>query len=277
MDKIYITADPHGNYLHLRNILTNSNISIINSTMIILGDFGANFYLDKRDEKFKSKLEKFASTYNINYFIIRGNHEQRPSLIYAQYPNLWSTEKFWNGMIMYENKFPHIKYATDYPSIYEIPIENKIFQTLVLPGAYSVDKYYRLSNHWSWFSEEQCNTKEQEIALKIIENQKDWNLILSHTCPISYEPTDLFLPMIDQTTVDKTTERWLQKIQNNINYDLWAWGHFHENRIYPTQENKNHIMLYNNCVFDLTKFYNNTLIEKCFIKTFDTAKINNLN
>ena len=36
-------------------------------------------------------------------------------------------------------------------------------------------------------------------------------------------------------------------------------------------------MLYNNCIFDLTAFYNNTPIEQCFIKTFETAKIYNLN
>ena len=35
MNKIYIIANPHGNYLHLKNIFTNPNISNNNSTIII--------------------------------------------------------------------------------------------------------------------------------------------------------------------------------------------------------------------------------------------------
>lgn len=35
MNKIYITADPHGNYLHLKNILTNPNV-LINALLKLL-------------------------------------------------------------------------------------------------------------------------------------------------------------------------------------------------------------------------------------------------
>ena len=70
-----------------------------------------------------------------------------------------------------ENEFPHIKYALDEVALYWIPYgENKYYQTLVIPGAYSVDKYYRLQNGWSWFEGEQLTAAEMEKGLDLIHN-----------------------------------------------------------------------------------------------------------
>ena len=33
--------------------------------------------------------------------------------------------------------------------------------------------------------------------------------------------------------VDKSMERYLGKIEYNIDYKLWLWGHYHADRIYP--------------------------------------------
>ncbi len=38
--------------------------------------------------------------------------------------------------------------------------------------------------------------------------KRNWqvDIVLSHTCPLRYEPTEVFLPFIDQSKVDKSTE-----------------------------------------------------------------------
>lgn len=44
------------------------------------------------------------------------------------------------------------------------------------------------------------------------------DVILSHTCPLKYEPSEVFLSGIDQSTVDKSTEKWLDRIEETIDY-----------------------------------------------------------
>lgn len=50
-----------------------------------------------------------------------------------------------------------------------------------------------------------------EISIQI--REKDFDIILSHTCPFKYEPREMFLAVIDQSTVDTSTERWLDTIE----------------------------------------------------------------
>ena len=54
--------------------------------------------------------------------------------------------------------------------------------------------------------------------------------VLSHTCPYKYEPREAFLPMIDQRSVDDSTERWLDAIEDRLSYERWYCGHWHINK-----------------------------------------------
>jgi 3-oxoacid CoA-transferase subunit A len=253
--KIYICGDLHGDYYPVETFYEYMNFIdrplTENNVLIVLGDFGANYYLGLRDNIFKEHL----NDYKMTYFIIRGNHEERPSICMRKNPSQWHIEDFWNGQVYVENDYPYIKYALDIPSKYEIPTAHgKPIKTLVLPGAYSVDKNYRLAKHWSWFPQEQCN-EEEMLWGKMLAATADWDLILSHTCPVVCEPTDLFLPIIDQSKVDKTTEIWLGDIEYKTNYKLWCWGHYHANRVYPRVENKDKLMLFNDCFLDVYKYF----------------------
>ena len=67
--------------------------------------------------------------------------------------------------------------------------------------------------------------------LKSLAGNQHFDLVLSHTCPYSYLPTDLFLPMVDQSTVDHTMEKWMDELADNITFGVWCWGHFHADRI----------------------------------------------
>ena len=50
---------------------------------------------------------------------------------------------------------------------------------------------------------------------------------MSHTCPRKYEPTEVFLSSLDQSSVDKSTEDWLDGIEDRLDYKKWYCGHHH--------------------------------------------------
>ena len=262
MSKIYVTTDIHGDFKPIRDFFKSTPLTS-NDVIIITGDAGLNYFFNYRDKNLKEKLK----SYNCTYFITRGNHEERPSVCMQKNPKEWHEEIFWGGIVYVENKYPYIKYALDIPCKYKIPkADGGFIETLVLPGAYSVDKMYRIANGWGWFEGEQCTKEEMAIGEKLAESQK-WDLILSHTCPTIYEPTDLFLRGLDQSTVDKTTERWLNYIDYKADYKLWLFGHFHKLRYYPKYNHKQIIMLFNDCFFDIYKYFcGNYSREKCTIQ-----------
>ena len=266
MSKIYIMGDVHGSFKPIREFY-NSLIEKPEEgdVLILLGDFGGNFYLDDRDDTFKKKLARYGFT----YFVIRGNHEQRPSILYQTNPNDWHLEEFFGGSVYVENRYPYIKYAADMPFQYNIDG----YCVLTIPGAYSVDKYYRLKMGWHWYDSEQLTEDEMNIGRMMVKACPKWDLVLSHTCPVIYEPTDLFLRQIDQSMVDKTMERYLGELENQMEYTLWAWGHYHATRIYPRFSEdevflKDRIMLFGNKVLDLNKYWDTKNLHDSLI-TFE--------
>lgn len=58
----------------------------------------------------------------------------------------------------------------------------------------------------------------------------DIDVVLSHTCPFKYEPIEMYLPMIPQDTVDDSTERWLNDIEEHLSYKAWFCGHWHTDK-----------------------------------------------
>ncbi len=64
---------------------------------------------------------------------------------------------------------------------------------LVIGGAYSVDKYYRLENDLLWFADEQPSAEiKTYVEDQITKNRID--IVLSHTCPISTNRGMRFYP-----------------------------------------------------------------------------------
>ena len=255
MYNLWAIGDIHGSYIPIENFYRRNNshvkkFSQNKDVLILLGDFGGNYYLDKRDNKFKEKLKN----YGLTYFIIRGNHEERASVCALNNPDLWHAETFFDNIVYVENKFPYIKYALDEPALYKI----NDYKTLVIPGAYSIDKYYRLKKGWNWFSDEQLSPEEMDTGRRLVEENNTVDLVLSHTCPISYEPKDLFLPSIDQSMVDKTMEMYLGEIEYKLKYTLWLWGHFHSYRIYYSNYKIRQIMLDSQKVIKIDECINNS-------------------
>ena len=129
------------------------------------------------------------------------------------------------GKVFYESEYPNIRYLMDGG---EYVING--MSTLVIGGAYSVDKYYRLQNEWTWFPDEQL-TKDEMLRIENQVIRKHYDVVLSHTCPYSWQPFDKFLPQVNQDTVDSTMEKWLEVLKDIFTWDYWFFGHFHDDRM----------------------------------------------
>ena len=95
-------------------------------------------------------------------------------------------------------------------------------------GAYSIDKAYRVLNGYPWYKDEQPSDEIKEHIKKVLENNGNKiDVILSHTCPYKYMPFEAFLDGVDEVEVDKTTELFLDEIEDTTDYQRWYCGHFH--------------------------------------------------
>lgn len=212
--RIIITGDLHGNPERLQFIQRKENLTA-EDVIVVLGDVGANYYLSKRDLQMKQAMNALGCI----TFCVHGNHEARPQTIPSY------REKTWNGgRVLYEKAFPNILFPVD-GDIFEL-IGNRC---IVIGGAYSVDKYYRLARGYQWFPDEQPDEETKRYVESQLQDHKI-DVVFSHTCPYKYTSTEMFLPGIDQSTVDNSTEFWLDTLEDNLDYTAWCCGHWHTDK-----------------------------------------------
>lgn len=262
----YITGDVHGNFRDLKYRCEKYNLSQ-DDTLIILGDLCANYFLDERDDAFKTELQSLGLT----LFCVHGNHEERPENIEGYRQLKWN-----GGWVLYEEAYPNLLFAID-GEVYHINGKTVV----TCGGAYSVDKYYRTVNAIRrgsvprddreiaiekdllnlvngkiveidkkarvdafiesipdcekvvhWFRSEQ---PDAEIRNRVIDTlaRKRWSIdvLLTHTAPLPYEPTEVFLPNVNQLSVDKSTEKFFGQLMKTIQFKHWYAGHYHINKI----------------------------------------------
>lgn len=216
MNRLFVTGDLHGSLIAVKQLeqFCVDNNTDYNDIIILLGDVGANYHLNEYDIDFKSALASLP----ITILCVHGNHEARPETILTyilQYNSLI------DGECWVEPNYPNILFPKD--GI--ITIFGK--KCLILGGAYSVDKWYRLMNGLTWFPDEQMSISEQNRILSLLDSENEFEYVFSHTCPIAFEPTHLFLNFINQNSVDKTMEYFLQEVYNKIRFNKWFCGHYH--------------------------------------------------
>lgn len=199
--------------------------------VIILGDTGINYYLNNTDKRYK----KMINDIGYQLFLVKGNHEEDPF-------NIPSMTIVYNNEVknkVYEEKaYPNIHYFIDG---YEYTIND--YSVLVVGGAYSIDKEMRLMRagyspteaeiadpkKCGWFKDE-CLSAEKRNKILAACKGKSYDFVLSHTCPIGWEPYDLFLSFVDQSKVDKSMEIFLDDLKNEIKWGCWLFGHYHRDR-----------------------------------------------
>lgn len=214
---IYITGDIHGEVFRIAEAVARFNIGS-EDIIVLLGDVGMNYYGNKcGDRHRKKRLNKLG----VPMFCIHGNHEMRPGTI----PSYHEVE--WHGGAVYvEDDHPNLLFAKD-GEVYDLNGQ----KTIVIGGAYSVDKWYRLQCDLNWFPDEQPS---EEIKAKVEQklHELGWRVdaVLTHTCPEQYIPREAFLSGVDQATVDSSTEQWLDTIAERLDYRAWFCGHWHINK-----------------------------------------------
>lgn len=204
---IYITGDTHRDFSRFYKLEKDTD-----NMLIVLGDVGINYYLNEEDKIYKEYLKKL----KLKLFCVRGNHEERPENI-----STYKEVEMFGGKVFIEEEYPNLIFAKDGETYY---IDGK--KILVIGGAYSVDKQYRLLHGYKWFKDEQLTKEEMDTILDEVKG-KQFDIVLTHTCPYKYEPREVFMQGLDQSKVDKSMEHFLDKVEENINYDKWYCGHYH--------------------------------------------------
>ena len=251
----YVTGDIHGDPRSLIKKIKRYGLTE-NDTIIIVGDCGFNYFRNYRDKVAKDLTEKVPC----KWFCIQGNHEGRPH----NYPEYHLTD-FCSGKVWVEDEYPNILFAKD-GEVYDF--DGK--RCLVIGGAYSVDKFYRVVHRvmidgsvdsetyhrWVKYVGKQDDSKVKEEIENFIANKPygwgGWfsdeqisdedmkhveekintkiDFILSHTCPHRHEPVEMFLSQVNQSAVDKRMETWLDTIEDNALFEKWYCGHWHTDK-----------------------------------------------
>ena len=215
---VIVSGDTHRDFKRVGALCDKLDTTAAD-TLILLGDAGINYFGGAKDFWFKHGLSKHLP---ITLFCVHGNHERRPESVGTY------QEARWHGGVVYaEPQFPNLLFAKD-GEIYDIAGK----KCIAIGGAYSVDKPLRLAQGWHWFADEQPS---QEIKARVEQRlaSEGWkvDVVLSHTCPLKYEPRETFLQGVDQSGVDKSTEQWLDSIEDRLTYQSWYCGHFHTSKV----------------------------------------------
>ena len=212
----FITSDTHRDFRKIESFCTLFGTTK-NDLIIILGDAGINYYGGEQDNRMKFVLAELP----ITLLCIHGNHEQRPESLGIYH------EMEWRGGVVYiEPEYDNLLFAKD-GEIFDLDG----MKCIVICGAYSVDKEYRLAYNRGWWADEQPSDEiKQRVENRLDEAGWRVDVVLSHTAPLKYEPREVFLRYIDDSKVDKSTEIWLDNIEDRLDYRKWFCGHYHTDK-----------------------------------------------
>ena len=227
--RYYITGDKHRHFDHVIRFCQEQQTRR-KDVLIVLGDAGLNYYGDERDEELKSKLAQLP----ITLFCIHGNKENRPQNVGS-----YGVRNFCGGKVYYEPRYPNLLFAID-GGIYTFDGRDY----LVVGGAHSVDKLRCLEeNHPYWEDETPDELTKVLVEQKLQMRNNQIYGVLTHTCPLKYLPTEMFLSnrkvkspkkfllfrkaKTFMPDVERSTEEWLDRIEDDLSYETWFCGHYH--------------------------------------------------
>ncbi len=239
MGRIFVTGDIHGKPICIRDVISQIDNPSEDDFIIIAGDAGFE-YQDHIMGAAKREAKKFPGT----WIILRGNHDSsywKEHSVWDGVFNKYYPNQGWDftddGMYLYQKKYPNIWYVADAGGIYNIGDYNILF----IPGAYSVDKWYRLRMNYPWNPDEQLSEEERNtletLASEWLDIGFDIDFVIAHTFPRKLQPIfeDLFMSGLDQSNVDKSMENWLDKMgyiyESCPTFKQYFGGHFHDDRI----------------------------------------------
>lgn len=203
----YITGDTHRNFTRLHEYFKNKDKK--NKVLILLGDVGINFWKDPFDAQIKKSLNSLG----ITIFCVRGNHDM------PLYDHPGYSCKLWKG--------GHVYYEPQYERIL-FPVDGEVFNfsghhCMVIGGATSSDIGLRLFYGMPWFSKEGLDLNAKlKIKRKLMRRKFKIDIMLSHTIPYKYVDS--------KRCGDLSVERYLDAVEEVIDYRMWMSGHFHQTK-----------------------------------------------
>ena len=214
---VYVAGDIHGSVADIRNIIAQIPNPSPDDYVIIAGDASLEY-----GDYIMGACKKVMKQFPGKWIIMRGNHDNR---YWRDHPDWPITE---NGDFKYQPKYPNILYVRDSGQISNIDG----YDILFIPGAYSIDKYYRLQNGLPYEKEEQL-TNTELVNLHLLAENFHIDFIIAHTYPISIEHfvQYLFLDGINQFEVDNAMEYHIDKILKvNNTWKHYFFGHMHDDK-----------------------------------------------
>lgn len=248
MGRIFVTGDKHADCNAIRYAISKVENPQEDDFIIIAGDAGFEY-----EKHIMGRAKKEAKKFPGTWIVLRGNHDS----CYWKHEGEegWEVFQYLGCEYIRQKKYPNIWYLPDQGCIYRLNDYNILF----IPGAYSVDKMYRLRNNFPWNPKEQLTDQErldlESIVIQWITLGFDIDFVIGHTFPLKLQQyyDDLFLSGLDQSMVDQSMEKWLDNFsnvyENALNFKQYFGGHFHDDRILTDK----YTMLYYNIV-DLANY-----------------------
>lgn len=233
--RIFVCADVHGSQVAIQKVINSIKNPQKDDIIIIAGDAGFEY-----DYSIMGSAKRTAKKFPGTFIVMRGNHDSSYWFEHTFYDGeKYIPDKGWTieNDFLYQNKYPNIRYIDDNGGIYTIGDYNFLF----LPGAYSVDKAYRIRRGFPYNENEQLT---YSVMCELIDLVKDWNekgfpidFVIGHTFPRKLEPlySYLFMDGLNQSTIDHRTEDWLNQMADlfeaNPYFKQYFGGHFHDTTI----------------------------------------------
>ena len=230
MGRYFVTGDCHGRFERIWRFIKKFDLGA-GDTIIVCGDMGLYWNKDQRDARYSIR-EYEANCNGVNLWWIDGNHENFDIIKTFDKPTHQCS--------------PHITYISRGTSML-VKIGEKYRNLLFMGGADSVDKIFR-TEHISWWADETIT----EDDIKGIKGY--YHYVFSHACPLGvFTNNKAFLCTannINENNAIHESERVLEKLRKNIEYDNWFFGHYHvDTHVFPVDgEMCNYRCVYNDFI-----------------------------
>lgn len=212
MTRFFITGDTHGDIdwhkINTKNFPEQKELTK-DDYLIITGDFGGVWFLDKTD----AYIQKNYGQRNFTTLFIDGNHENHAAL------DAMPVEEWHGGKIhKVTDSIFHLMRGQVYV------IGGKTFFTL--GGAESSDKLYRKADV-SWWARELPSIEEYNEAFKnLAKHGYKVDYILTHCAP-EETVTALGMPFMSIRKLNDLTSM-LDTIAQTTSFKAWYFGHYHD-------------------------------------------------
>ena len=244
----YVLGDIHGDIVSLRSlaeqcsaIASENGYSDDDNTYVMLGDVGIAYGGRAPKKNLLKAMENIPGT----FLILRGNHDDRYCKDLQHFPYMDMVSGEYCGMqVKWSNHYPSVKFLRDEGGMLDISGH----KCLVAPGAWSIDKNYRLAYGYPWCPEEELTYAELSDLINIAHNE-NVEYVFSHTAPVSWMRNQL-TPLLF-SGVDDTGHDGMEKAFEQILYEAgdtlkcWCFGHFHGDMIISENGKKIGALLYN--------------------------------